>query len=215
MLLQILEDGRLSDAKGKAVNFANTIVIMTSNLGVSGLGESLSLGFQPSVPDDHTTDQEHKKMQSKILDELKRVFRPEFLNRIDAVVVFKRLTPPEMRKIVDLMVARISQHLFDQDMKLEITSEAKDKIATEGFDKVYGARPLRRVIQRVIEDPLSEELLRFKYKAGDTIVVGIDDKGEVNITHQPMTAKKEKPAKEPKAEPAGTAGASPKADPES
>ena len=227
MLLQILEDGRLSDAKGKAVNFANTIVIMTSNLGVSGLGESLSLGFQPSVPDDHTTDQEHKKMQSKIIDELKRVFRPEFLNRIDAVVVFKRLTPPEMRKIVDLMVARISQHLFDQDMKLEITSEAKDKIATEGFDKIYGARPLRRVIQRLIEDPLSEELLRFKYKAGDTIVVGIDDKGEVNITHQPTTAKKEKPAKEPKepkelkepkepkAEPAGTAGASPKADPES
>jgi ATP-dependent Clp protease ATP-binding subunit ClpC len=218
MLLQILEDGRLSDAKGKAVNFANTIVIMTSNLGVSGLGEALSLGFQPSVPDDHTADQEHKKMQSKIIDELKRVFRPEFLNRIDAVVVFKRLTPPEMRKIVDLMVARIGQHLLDQDMKLEITSEAKDKIATEGFDKVYGARPLRRVIQRLIEDPLSEELLRFKYKAGDTIVVGIDDKGEVNITHQPMTAKKEKPAKEPKepkAEPAGTAGASPKADPES
>ena len=218
MLLQILEDGRLSDAKGKAVNFANTIVIMTSNLGVSGLGESMSLGFQPSVPDDHTTDQEHKKMQSKIIDELKRVFRPEFLNRIDAVVVFKRLTPPEMRKIVDLMVARIGQHLFDQDMKLEITSEAKDKIATEGFDKIYGARPLRRVIQRLIEDPLSDELLRFKYKAGDTIVVGIDDKGEVNITHQPATAKKEKPAKEPKepkAEPAGTAGASPKADPES
>ena len=153
MLLQILEDGRLSDAKGKAVNFANTIVIMTSNLGVSGLGESMSLGFQPSVPDDHTTDQEHKKMQSKIIDELKRVFRPEFLNRIDAVVVFKRLTPPEMRKIVDLMVARIGKHLFDQDMKLEITSEAKDKIATEGFDKVYGARPLRRVIQRLIEDP--------------------------------------------------------------
>ncbi|HXA43394.1 MAG TPA: ATP-dependent Clp protease ATP-binding subunit [Candidatus Solibacter sp.] len=220
MLLQILEDGRLSDAKGKAVNFANTIVIMTSNLGVSGLGESLSLGFQPSVPDDHTTDQDHKKMQSKILDELKRVFRPEFLNRIDAVVVFKRLTPPEMRQIVDLMVARIGQHLLDQDMKLEITSEAKDKIATEGFDKVYGARPLRRVIQRLIEDPLSEELLRFKYKSGDTIVVGVDDKGEVNITHQPVSGKKErapkepKEPKEPKAEPAGTAGASPKADPE-
>jgi ATP-dependent Clp protease ATP-binding subunit ClpC len=227
MLLQILEDGRLSDAKGKAVNFANTIVIMTSNLGVSGLGEAMSLGFQPSVPDDHTTDQEHKKMQSKIIDELKRVFRPEFLNRIDAVVVFKRLTPPEMRQIVDLMVARIGQHLFNQDMKLDITSEAKDKIATEGFDKIYGARPLRRVIQRLIEDPLSEELLRFKYKAGDTIVVGIDDKGEVKITHQQATAKKGKPAKdssepkeakepkEPKAEPAGTAGAAPKADPES
>jgi ATP-dependent Clp protease ATP-binding subunit ClpC len=219
MLLQILEDGRLSDAKGKAVNFANTIVIMTSNLGVAGMGESLSLGFQPSVPDDHTTDQEHKKMQSRILDELKRVFRPEFLNRIDAVVVFKRLTPPEMRVIVDLMVKRIGEHLLTQDMKLEITSEAKDKIAKEGFDKIYGARPLRRVIQRLIEDPLSEELLRFKYKAGDTIVVAVDDKNEVQITHSAAPVpKKEKPAKEPKepkAEPAGTAGSGPKVEPES
>jgi ATP-dependent Clp protease ATP-binding subunit ClpC len=221
MLLQILEDGRLSDAKGKAVNFANTIVIMTSNLGVTGMGEALSMGFQPSVPDDHTTDQEHKKMQSRIIDELKRVFRPEFLNRIDAVVVFKRLTPPEMRQIVDLMVKRIGEHLLTQDMNLEITSEAKDKIAVEGFDKIYGARPLRRVIQRLIEDPLSEELLRFKYKGGDTIVVGIDDKGEVAITHTPAPVKKGKSAKESKdpketkAEPAGTAGGPPKAEPES
>jgi ATP-dependent Clp protease ATP-binding subunit ClpC len=215
MLLQILEDGRLSDAKGKAVNFANTIVIMTSNLGVQGMGETLSLGFQPSVPDDNQTDQEHKKMRTRILDELKRVFRPEFLNRIDAVVVFKRLTPPEMRKIVDLLVARIGTHLNTQDMKLEITDKAKDKIAEEGFDKVYGARPLRRVIQRLIEDPLSEELLRFKYKAGDTVVVEVDDKGEVIIV--PVVAKKEKVPREPKepkepkekapkAEPAGTAG---------
>src|SRR5207302_181699 len=124
LLLQILEDGRLSDAKGKAVNFANTIVIMTSNLGVQGLGESLSLGFQPSLPADHTTDQEHKKMQTKILDELKRVFRPEFLNRIDAVVVFKRLTPPEMRQIVDILVKRIGDQIEAQDMKLDITSAA-------------------------------------------------------------------------------------------
>jgi ATP-dependent Clp protease ATP-binding subunit ClpC len=209
MLLQILEDGRLSDAKGKAVNFANTIVIMTSNLGVAGMGESLSLGFQPSVPDDNQTDQEHKKMRTRILDELKRVFRPEFLNRIDAVVVFKRLTAPEMRKIVDLLVARIGTHLGSQDMKLEISDAAKDKIAEEGFDKVYGARPLRRVIQRLIEDPLSEELLRFKYKAGDTVLVELDDKGEVVII--PVAAKKEKATKEPKekapkAEPAGTAG---------
>ncbi len=214
MLLQILEDGRLSDAKGKAVNFANTIVIMTSNLGVAGMGESLSLGFQPSVPDDRQTDQEHKKMRTRILDELKRVFRPEFLNRIDAVVVFKRLTPPEMRQIVDILVARIGTHLGTQEMKLEISDKAKDKIAEEGFDKVYGARPLRRVIQRVIEDPLSEELLRFKYKAGDTVLVEVDDKGEVVLI--PVSTKKEKAPKEPKekapkAEPAGTAR---KAEPE-
>jgi ATP-dependent Clp protease ATP-binding subunit ClpC len=220
MLLQILEDGRLSDAKGKAVNFANTIVIMTSNLGVAGMGENLSLGFQPSVPDDNQTDQEHKKMRSRILDELKRVFRPEFLNRIDAVVVFKRLTPPEMRKIVDLLVARIGTHLGNQEMTLEISDKAKDKIAEEGFDKVYGARPLRRVIQRLIEDPLSEELLRFKYKAGDTVLVEVDDKGEVVLV--PVSTKKEKTPKEPKepkekapkAEPAGTAGSPAKGDPQ-
>jgi ATP-dependent Clp protease ATP-binding subunit ClpC len=216
MLLQILEDGRLSDAKGKAVNFANTIVIMTSNLGVAGMGENLSLGFQPSMPDDRTTDQEHKKMQSRIMDELKRVFRPEFLNRIDAVVVFKRLTPPEMRKIVTLLVARIGAHLHAQDLKLDITPEAMDKIAEEGFDKVYGARPLRRVLQRVIEDPLSDELLKFKYKPGDTVMVAVGDNGEITLTNAPAT--KEKVAKEPKEkppkpEPAGAAGT--KGDPES
>ncbi|MHB8509974.1 MAG: ATP-dependent Clp protease ATP-binding subunit, partial [Candidatus Dormibacteria bacterium] len=183
MLLQILEDGRLSDAKGKAVNFANTLIIMTSNLGVSGIGSGTSMGFQPSMPDDRTTDQEHKKMRTSILDELKRVFRPEFLNRLDAVVVFKRLTRDEMRVIVDLLCVRISQHLTQQDMELQISEKAKDKIAEEGFDKVYGARPLRRVIQRLIEDPLSEDLLRFKYKSGDTILVDLDDKGEVTLSH--------------------------------
>jgi ATP-dependent Clp protease ATP-binding subunit ClpC len=174
------------------------------------------MGFQPSVPDDRTTDQEHKKMRSRILDELKRVFRPEFLNRIDAVVVFKRLAPVEMRKIVDLMVVRIGAHLLEQEMKLDISDAAKDKIAEEGFDKVYGARPLRRVIQRLIEDPLSEELLRFKYAAGDTILVEVDEKGEVVLRHvagtgsaKPAKAPKEKEGKEkePK-EPAGAAGSS-------
>ena len=196
LLLQILEDGRLSDAKGKAVNFANTIVIMTSNLGVAGMGESLSMGFQPSMPDDRTTDQEHKKMRSRILDELKKSFRPEFLNRLDAVVVFKRLTPPEMRQIVDLMVVRIGKHLADQELKLEISDKAKDKIAEEGFDKVYGARPMRRVIQRVIEDPLSEELLRFRYKAGDTVLVDVGAGGEIELGQ--VSGKPAKTIKEPR-----------------
>jgi ATP-dependent Clp protease ATP-binding subunit ClpC len=226
MLLQILEDGRLSDAKGKAVNFANTIIIMTSNLGVAGMGESLSMGFQPSMPDDRTTDQEHKKMRTRILDELKKSFRPEFLNRLDAVVVFKRLTPPEMRQIVDLMVVRIGKHLLDQELTLEISDKAKDKIAEEGFDKVYGARPMRRVIQRVIEDPLSEELLRFKYKAGDTVLVDVGAAGEIELTQvagkapkAPREAKEPKDAREPKEpkepkEPAATAGPAIKPDPE-
>ena len=180
------------------------------------MGETLSMGFQPSMPDDRTTDQEHKKMRTRILDELKKSFRPEFLNRLDAVVVFKRLTPPEMRQIVDLMVVRIGKHLADQDLKLEISDKAKDKIAEEGFDKVYGARPMRRVIQRVIEDPLSEELLRFRYKAGDTVLVDVGTGGEIELGQ--VSGKPAKPVKEPKesgptakavVEPAATTPAAP------
>jgi ATP-dependent Clp protease ATP-binding subunit ClpC len=175
MLLQILEDGRLSDAKGKAVNFSNTIVIMTSNLGVANLKANMSLGFQPAIPDERTTDTEHGKMRDVIMDELKRAFRPEFLNRVDAVVVFQRLDQPQMRKIVDLMLAKVAQHLAAQELAFTVTDAAKDKIVEDGFDKVYGARPLRRVIQRVIEDPLSEELLRLKHSPGDTVVVDLTD----------------------------------------
>jgi len=155
MLLQILEDGRLSDAKGKAVNFANTIVIMTSNLGIANLKSNLSLGFQPTIADEHTADHEHARMRDTIMEELKRAFRPEFLNRVDAVVVFQRLTHEQMRQIVELMLNRIAVHLEAQELQLSVSDEAKDRIVQEGFDKVYGARPLRRVIQKVIEDPLS------------------------------------------------------------
>src|SRR5207253_4197350 len=167
MLLQILEDGRLSDAKGKAVNFSNTIVIMTSNLGVSNLKLNMSLGFQPAVPDERSTSAEYSKMRDTIMDDLKKQFRPEFLNRVDAVVVFQRLTHEQMRTIVDLMLAKVAEHLAAQELVFTVADEAKEKIVEEGFDKIYGARPLRRVIQRVIEDPLSEELLRLKHGPGD------------------------------------------------
>jgi ATP-dependent Clp protease ATP-binding subunit ClpC len=194
MLLQILEDGRLSDAKGKAVNFSNTIVIMTSNLGVSNLKANMSLGFQPAIPDERTTDAEHAKMRDVIMDELKRSFRPEFLNRVDAVVVFERLSHEQMRQIVDLMLDRVGKQLEVQALGFEVSDEAKDKIVEEGFDKVYGARPLRRVIQRVIEDPLSEELLRLKHGPGDTVVVDLTE-GEVKmslVNKGPKREKKEK-----------------------
>jgi ATP-dependent Clp protease ATP-binding subunit ClpC len=173
ILLQILEDGRLSDAKGKAVNFANTIVIMTSNLGVSNLKANLSMGFQPAIPDERSSSAEHGKMRDTIMEELKRAFRPEFLNRVDAVVVFERLAMPQMRQIVDLMLAKVAVHLAAQELAFSVTDEAKDRIVDEGFDKIYGARPLRRVIQRVIEDPLSEELLRLKHGSGDTVLVEV------------------------------------------
>ena len=205
MLLQILEDGRLSDAKGKAVNFANCIVIMTSNIGISNLKANMSMGFQPSIPDERTSSSEHGKMRDQIMEELKRAFRPEFLNRVDAVVVFHRLDLAQMRNIVDLMLAKVAVHLAVQELNFNVTDAAKDKIVEEGFDKVYGARPLRRVIQRVIEDPLSEELLRLKHGPGDTVVVEMFE-GEVKMTLMPKS--KEKRERKEKAEKAEAAAAS-------
>jgi ATP-dependent Clp protease ATP-binding subunit ClpC len=204
MLLQILEDGRLSDAKGKAVNFANTIVIMTSNLGVASLKSNLSLGFQPAMSADRAIDADHAKMRDSILDELKRAFRPEFLNRVDAVVVFQRLNHAQMRQIVDLMVARVAAHLAAQELQLTVSDEAKDRIVEEGFDKVYGARPLRRVIQKVIEDPLSEELLRLKHSPGDTVVVEVVD-GEIKMQLVSKSTRREKSERKEKAEAAAVA----------
>ncbi len=205
ILLQILEDGRLSDAKGKAVNFANTIVIMTSNLGVSNLKANLSMGFQPAIPDERTSSAEHGKMRDTIMEELKRSFRPEFLNRVDAVVVFERLAMPQMRQIVDLMLAKVAVHLAAQELAFSVTDEAKDRIVDEGFDKIYGARPLRRVIQRVIEDPLSEELLRLKHGSGDTVLVEVlDDAVKMRLVPK---GSRDKGKREEKAEAA--AGAAP------
>jgi ATP-dependent Clp protease ATP-binding subunit ClpC len=208
MLLQILEDGRLSDAKGKAVNFANCIVIMTSNIGISNLKANMSMGFQPSIPDERTASSDHSKMRDQIMEELKRAFRPEFLNRVDAVVVFHRLDHVQMRSIVDLMLAKVAVHLAAQELNFNVTDAAKDKIVTEGFDKVYGARPLRRVIQRVIEDPLSEELLRLKHGPGDTVIVDLID-GEVNMTLLPKSKEKRDRKEKPEKAEAAAAGSPP------
>ncbi len=207
MLLQILEDGRLSDAKGKAVNFSNTIIIMTSNVGVSQLKPTIGLGFQPAVPDDKTTSTEHTKMRDMIMDELKKSFRPEFLNRVDAVVIFHRLDMEQMLEIVDLMLGKVEKNLSaSQELEFSITQEAKKQLVEEGFDKLYGARPLRRVIQRRIEDPLSEQLLRMKHQPGDTVVIDYKDEN-FSISIAPhVVAKKEK--KEKADVPAPTAASS-------
>jgi len=175
MLLQILEDGRLTDAKGKIVNFANTIVIMTSNLGIQGVGSNISMGFQTGLTSASGEDHEHAKMRERITDELKRAFRPEFLNRLDAVVVFHRLRQQETRQIVDLMLVRVREHLKRQGLSLLVTDEAKDKLVELGFDKVYGARPLRRAIQSEIEDPLSDELLKTQFSMGDLVTIDLEE----------------------------------------
>jgi ATP-dependent Clp protease ATP-binding subunit ClpC len=179
MLLQILEDGRLSDAKGKVVNFANTVIIMTSNLGVRDVNQAqTALGFQTALANEETdVDRRHKVMKEKIEEELKKTFRPEFLNRVDAVIIFKPFTTQQIRMIVELQLGRLAKHLEEQEIFLTVTVKAMDRIAEEGFDRVYGARPLRRVIRTRIEDQLSEELLRGKVTRGSNVVVDIDDEG--------------------------------------
>jgi len=167
-LLQILEDGRLTDAQGRTVDFKNTVIIMTSNLGTADLRKA-NIGFGPA--DDAVS---YEKMKDKVMEELKKSFRPEFLNRIDEVIVFAELTQQEVTQIVDLMIKRVQDQLEGQGIGLELTPEAKVLLARKGYDPQLGARPLRRAIQRMIEDPLSEKILWKEFHAGETIVVDAD-----------------------------------------
>jgi ATP-dependent Clp protease ATP-binding subunit ClpC len=199
MLLQILEDGRLSDAKGKVVNFANTLIVMTSNLGMRDINQAqTALGFQASLAAEETeADRRHQIMKGKIEEELKRLFRPEFLNRVEAVVTFKPLTPGQVREIVELLLARLRKHLDEQQVAITVTDRAKDKLAEEGFDKAFGARPLRRVITQRIEDQLSEELLRGRFARGDSVEIDVDPEG--GFTYNVKPKDKVKDDKEPAA----------------
>jgi ATP-dependent Clp protease ATP-binding subunit ClpC len=173
-LLQILEEGRLTDSQGRTVDFRNTVVIMTSNLGTADLRKA-NLGFTKA---DEAVTYEH--MKSKVQDALKQHFRPEFLNRIDDVIVFHELSQPEVRQIVDLMTARTGLQLAAQGMGLELTDAAKDYLAETGYDPSLGARPLRRAIQRLVEDPLSERLLYKEFRAGEIIIVDVEPDPEQN-----------------------------------
>jgi ATP-dependent Clp protease ATP-binding subunit ClpC len=176
ILLQILEDGHLSDAKGRRVDFRNSIIIMTSNLGAKQLQTNSSLGFRvQGTTEEARAQSSYELMRDKIQQELKQSFRPEFLNRIDATVVFRTLTVEEITEIVDLMLQRVRDQLRAQQMQLEVTQAAKEHIIKLGYDVAYGARPLRRVIQNMVEDVLAEHLLLGKYAPGTTIIV---DKGD-------------------------------------
>ena len=168
-LLQILEDGRLTDAQGRSVDFKNTVIIMTSNLGTADLRKA-SVGFAKA--DEAVT---YERMKEKVNDELKRHFRPEFLNRIDEVIVFHELSMTEVIEIVDLMMKRVVGQLESQGIHLELTPAAKDLLAKRGYDPTLGARPLRRAIQRLLEDALSERILWKEFRAGETIVVDVED----------------------------------------
>ena len=181
ILLQIFDDGHLTDAKGRRVDFRNSIIVMTSNVGAELIRKGSTIGF--TVHDEVKTRQEsYEKMKEKLLAELKKTFRPEFLNRIDGVVVFHSLTKEHIRQIVDLMLVPVTQQLAEKGIKLEVTETAKDLLGEKGYDEVFGARPLRRVIQDMIEDRLSEDLLRGKFNSGDTAVVDVEEK-EI-VVHQ-------------------------------
>jgi ATP-dependent Clp protease ATP-binding subunit ClpC len=168
-LLQILEDGRLTDAQGRSVDFKNTVIIMTSNLGTADLRKA-SVGFAKA--DEAVT---YERMKEKVNDELKRHFRPEFLNRIDEVIVFHELSQTEVTEIVDLMMKRVVGQLESQGINLDLTPAAKDLLSRKGYDPTLGARPLRRAIQRLVEDPLSERILWKEFRAGETVVVDVED----------------------------------------
>ncbi len=173
-LLQILEDGRLTDAQGRVVDFKNTVIIMTTNLGTRDISKGVSVGFARSGESKGSYD----RMKSKVQEELKHHFRPEFLNRVDDTIVFHQLTEAEIVTIVDLMIAKVDERLKDRDMGLELRPGAKALLAERGYDPVLGARPLRRTIQRSIEDALSEKILFGELKAGQIIIVDVKGTGE-------------------------------------
>ena len=177
LLLQILDEGRLTDGQGRKVDFSNTVIIMTSNVGAREIAKPGTMGFGSGAG--QLSD---KEIKSRAMGELKKLFRPEFLNRVDEIVVFKSLTREQTRRIVDLMVRELRNRLIGQGMSIELTDEAKDLIAKEGTDPVYGARPLRRAIQTMVEDPLAEKLLEGGWGAGDIVLVGVGDDGKLTFT---------------------------------
>lgn len=173
ILLQILEDGRLTDGKGKTVDFKNTIVIMTSNVGASTIRKQKTLGF--ASPNSKDAENEYEKMKENVMDELKRSFRPEFLNRIDDIIVFHQLSEEDLKQIVKLMLKSVSERIKEQGIELEFDDSAETHLTKEGFDITYGARPLRRAITKAVEDKLSEEILKGNISAGNKVKVTEED----------------------------------------
>jgi ATP-dependent Clp protease ATP-binding subunit ClpC len=194
ILLQILEDGRLTDAQGRTVDFRNAIVIMTSNIGAQDIARNAPLGF--AISDEMGVN--YEDMKGRIMGDLKKVFRPEFLNRIDEVIVFHKLAKEEIKEIVDLMISRVREQVAEHDLQLDLTDDAKDLLVDKGWDPSMGARPLRRAIQRYIEDPLADEVLKAgTMPAGATVQVERDAKGDEE--DKPLKLKIVKPRKKPAA----------------
>ena len=177
ILLQILEDGRLTDSQGRTVDFKNTVIIMTSNVGARSITEHKSIGFNGK----EDSNKNYEQIKEEVMSELKKQFRPEFLNRVDEIIVFKQLNEQEIEKIVDLMLNASTGRLAERNIKVDVTENMKKHIAKKGFDPLYGARPLRRAIQSLVEDKLAENLLDGKIKDGDRVVMDYQN-DEVKIS---------------------------------
>jgi ATP-dependent Clp protease ATP-binding subunit ClpC len=177
LLLQVLDDGRLSDSLGHVVDFKNTILIMTSNLGTQLIGKRTSPGFLKDAK-----DESYDKMKERVMEELKRSFRPEFINRIDEIIVFHPLEVEHIKSIISLMINRINAQLADKSIRIVLTPEAEDFLVTHGYDSTYGARQLRRTIQKHIEDPLAEAIVRGQFTEGVHIRVSVE--GENMVFHE-------------------------------
>ena len=201
ILLQIFDAGHLTDARGRKVDFRNSILIMTSNLGSDLIKRETSLGFAAKTTDAQTDDSAYERMKDKVMEEVKRFFRPEFLNRIDSTVVFHQLKQDEILEIVDLMMNQVRTELDEKEISLEITQAAKTYLGEKGFDPVLGARPLRRLIQDEIEDSLSDVVLNRTLVAGDVAMIDLDNDGAIKITSKKAKAKPKAKAKaQPEAE---------------
>ncbi len=196
LLLQVLEDGRLTDSQGRVVDFKNSVIIMTSNVGATGMTTTTEMGFRPSKATGETDEQAYDKMRNKVLEEVKHTFRPEFLNRVDEIVVFHQLSREQIEQIVGLELEKVIREVKAQDMHLEVVEEAKQLLARKGWDPQFGARPLRRAIQREVEDELAEELLKGNFTAGDRILA------EVNPDNPDKLRFSKIPSVEPPAPPA-------------
>ncbi len=170
MLLQILEEGKLTDNVGRVVNFRNTIILMTSNVGSDTIRKQSTLGFSPI-----TDETSYEKMRERILEEAKKTFRPEFLNRLDDIVVFRSLTKPDLIEILDLEISKVIQRLKARNIHLHLDEKAKDFLVSRGYDPQYGARPMRRAVERFLEDPLAEEILKGSFHEGEPVTVSVEN----------------------------------------
>jgi ATP-dependent Clp protease ATP-binding subunit ClpC len=199
ILLQIFDAGQLTDARGRRVEFRNSIIIMTSNLGSDLIKRDTTMGFAVKADQAQTENQSYERMKEKVMDEVKRFFRPEFLNRLDATIVFHQLARSEILSIVDLMMVMVRKELEEKEIGLEITDAARVYLGEKGFDPVLGARPLRRLIQNEVEDTLSDELLGGNIKAGGIALVDLDEEGKIVCR-----SKEPEPEAEPEPEPAAS-----------